>query len=83
METRNEHWVKPYPAPTQRHEPHPCWQGLRGWNEVWKWDEVPFLCGPVRGDARPPSGPQKSGQNQKWLRHPCLLRGPHVGGSAM
>ena len=23
--------------------------------------------------------PQQRGQNQKWLPHPCLLKGPQVG----
>ena len=27
--------------------------------------------------------PNKGGQNQKWLLHPCLLGGPKEGGTAM
>ena len=26
-------------------------------------------------------GPRKRGRNQKWLHHPCLLKGPKVGGT--
>ena len=39
-----------------------------------KWAEL--LRHPILG------GPRQRGQNQNWLPHPCLLRGPQVGGIA-